>query len=104
VGRETILERMTQSIGEHGMKTLCKESNTADYVQEAAGRPSSGASVLAEGDTNLNRDWNLRGDSGTEYPDTQMHLLNHSSESMTLAYLGLDQASTENMLNQIDFG
>ena len=33
-----------------------------------------------------------------------MHLLNHSSESMTLAYLGLDQASTENMLNQIDFG
>lgn len=72
MGRETILERMTQSIGERGMKTLCKESNTADYVQEAAGRPSSGASVLAEGDTNLNRDWNLRGDSGTEYPDTQM--------------------------------
>ena len=33
-----------------------------------------------------------------------MHLLNHSSEAMTLAYLGLDQASTENMLNQIDFG
>ncbi|PEG76598.1 integrase, partial [Lactobacillus sp. UMNPBX19] len=27
-----------------------------------------------------------------------------SSEAMTLAYLGLDQASTENMLNQIDFG
>lgn len=72
MGRETILERMTQSIGERGMKTLCKESNTADYVQEAAGRPSSGTSVLAEGGTNLNRDWNLRGDSGTEYPDTQM--------------------------------
>ena len=33
-----------------------------------------------------------------------MHLLNHSSESMTLAYLGLDQASTESMLDQIDFG
>ncbi|WP_372487094.1 site-specific integrase [Lactiplantibacillus plantarum] len=33
-----------------------------------------------------------------------MHLLNHSSESMTLAYLGLDQASTKNMLSQIDFG
>ncbi|WP_076631462.1 site-specific integrase [Lactiplantibacillus plantarum] len=33
-----------------------------------------------------------------------MHLLNHSSEAMTLAYLGLDQASTETMLNQIDFG
>ena len=33
-----------------------------------------------------------------------MNLLNHSSEAMTLAYLGLDQASTENMLNQIDFG
>ncbi len=32
-----------------------------------------------------------------------MHLLNHSSEAMTLAYLGLNQASTENMLNQIDF-
>ena len=33
-----------------------------------------------------------------------MHLLNHSSEAMTLAYLGLDQASQENMLDQIDFG
>jgi len=33
-----------------------------------------------------------------------MHLLNHSSEAMTLAYLGLDQSSTETMLNQIDFG
>lgn len=33
-----------------------------------------------------------------------MNLLNHSSEAMTLAYLGLDQASTENMLDQIDFG
>ncbi|GAA2986638.1 site-specific integrase [Lentilactobacillus parakefiri] len=33
-----------------------------------------------------------------------MHLLNHSSESMTLAYLGLDQVSQETMLDQIDFG
>ena len=33
-----------------------------------------------------------------------MHLLNHSSEAMTLTYLGLDQASTENMLDKIDFG
>ncbi|MCM2626703.1 site-specific integrase [Lactiplantibacillus plantarum] len=33
-----------------------------------------------------------------------MYLLNHSSEAMTLAYLGLDQASTETMLDQIDFG
>lgn len=33
-----------------------------------------------------------------------MQLLNHSSEAMTLAYLGLDQASTETMLDQIDFG
>lgn len=33
-----------------------------------------------------------------------MHLLNHSSEGMTLAYLGLDQASTEEMLDNIDFG
>ena len=33
-----------------------------------------------------------------------MHLLNHSSAAMTLAYLGLDQASRETMLNQIDFG
>ena len=33
-----------------------------------------------------------------------MHLLNHSSEAMTLTYLGLDQASRENMLDQTDFG
>lgn len=33
-----------------------------------------------------------------------MHLLNHSSEAMTLAYLDLDQASTEEMLDNIDFG
>lgn len=33
-----------------------------------------------------------------------MHLLNHSSEAMTLAYLGLDQASQETMLDKIDFG
>ena len=33
-----------------------------------------------------------------------MNLLNHSSEAMILAYLGLDQASTEMMLDQIDFG
>nr|WP_159372559.1 tyrosine-type recombinase/integrase [Ligilactobacillus acidipiscis]SNZ28670.1 integrase/recombinase plasmid associated, putative [Ligilactobacillus acidipiscis]SPM00138.1 integrase/recombinase plasmid associated, putative [Ligilactobacillus acidipiscis] len=33
-----------------------------------------------------------------------MHLLNHSSEAMSLAYLGLDQASTEEMLDNIDFG
>ena len=33
-----------------------------------------------------------------------MHLLNHSSEEMTLAYLGLDQKSRESMLDQIDFG
>lgn len=33
-----------------------------------------------------------------------MHLLNHASAAMTLAYLGLDQASRETMLNQIDFG
>ena len=33
-----------------------------------------------------------------------MHLLNHSSEAMTLACLGLDQASQETMLDQIDFG
>ncbi|HIY58703.1 MAG TPA: site-specific integrase [Candidatus Tetragenococcus pullicola] len=33
-----------------------------------------------------------------------MHLLNHSSEAMTLAYLGLDQASREEMLDHIDFG
>ena len=28
----------------------------------------------------------------------------HSSEAMVLAYLGLDQASTEEMLDNIDFG
>lgn len=33
-----------------------------------------------------------------------MRLLNHSSEAMTLAYLGLDQTSREQMLDQIDFG
>lgn len=33
-----------------------------------------------------------------------MKLLNHSSEAMTLAYLGLDQESRENMLDRIDFG
>lgn len=33
-----------------------------------------------------------------------MHLLKHSSEAMTLAYLVLDQASTEEMLANIDFG
>ncbi|UQS84352.1 site-specific integrase [Bombilactobacillus thymidiniphilus] len=33
-----------------------------------------------------------------------MHLLNHSSEAMTLAYLGLDPASTEAILDNIDFG
>lgn len=33
-----------------------------------------------------------------------MNLLNHSSEAMTLAYLGLDQASQENMLGQTNFG
>ena len=33
-----------------------------------------------------------------------MRLLNHSSESMKLTYLSLDQASQETMLNQIDFG
>ncbi|CAM3273402.1 MULTISPECIES: site-specific integrase [Lactobacillaceae] len=33
-----------------------------------------------------------------------MRLLNHSSEAMTLTYLGLDQASRETMLDQIDFG
>lgn len=33
-----------------------------------------------------------------------MHLLNCSSEAMTLTYLGLDQASTEEMLDNIDFG
>lgn len=33
-----------------------------------------------------------------------MTLLNHSSEAMTLAYLGLDQVSRERMLDNIDFG
>lgn len=33
-----------------------------------------------------------------------MQLLNHSSEAMTLAYLGLDQTSRETILNKIDFG
>ena len=33
-----------------------------------------------------------------------MNLLNHSSETRTLTYLGLDQASREMMLDQIDFG
>ena len=33
-----------------------------------------------------------------------MTLLNHSSETMTLKYLGLDQVSREKMLDQIDFG
>ena len=33
-----------------------------------------------------------------------MNLLNHSSEAMTLAYLGLDKASTETILEKIDFG
>jgi integrase len=33
-----------------------------------------------------------------------MQLLNHSSEAMTLKYLGLDQVSREHMLDKIDFG
>lgn len=33
-----------------------------------------------------------------------MKLLNHSSEAMTLAYLGLDQVSREHILDKIDFG
>lgn len=33
-----------------------------------------------------------------------MHLLNHSSESMTLNYLRLDQVSREHILDHIDFG
>ena len=33
-----------------------------------------------------------------------MSLLNHSSEAMTLKYLGLDQTSREQLLNKIDFG
>ena len=33
-----------------------------------------------------------------------MRLLNHSREAMTLAYLGVDQVSREQMLDKIDFG
>lgn len=33
-----------------------------------------------------------------------MKLLNHSSEQMTLDYLGLDRELTESMLDKIDFG
>lgn len=33
-----------------------------------------------------------------------MSLLNHSSEAMTLRYLGLDQVSREKMLDEVDFG
>lgn len=33
-----------------------------------------------------------------------MKLLNHSSEQMTLAYLGLDQETREHILDTIDFG
>ena len=33
-----------------------------------------------------------------------MDLLNHSSQAMTLKYLGLDQATKEQKLQQIDFG
>ena len=33
-----------------------------------------------------------------------MRLLNHSSEAMTLEYLGLDQQSREKILDKIDFG
>ena len=33
-----------------------------------------------------------------------MSLLNHSSEAMTLKYLGLDQVSREKLLDQIDCG
>ena len=33
-----------------------------------------------------------------------LRLLNHSSEAMTLAYLGLAQVSREQMLDKIDFG
>nr|WP_225429209.1 tyrosine-type recombinase/integrase [Apilactobacillus micheneri] len=33
-----------------------------------------------------------------------MSLLNHSSQAMTLKYLGLDRESTENMLDKINFG
>ena len=33
-----------------------------------------------------------------------MSLLNHSSEAMTLHYLGLDQVSREKLLDEVDFG
>ena len=33
-----------------------------------------------------------------------MKLLNHSSEQVTLNYLGLDQVTRENLLDKIDFG
>lgn len=33
-----------------------------------------------------------------------MQLLNHSSEALTLTYLGLDQASRETILDRINFG
>ena len=33
-----------------------------------------------------------------------MSLLNHSSEAMTLRYLGLDQVSREKLLDEVDFG
>lgn len=33
-----------------------------------------------------------------------MKLLNHSSEDMTLAYLGLDQETREHILDTINFG
>ncbi len=33
-----------------------------------------------------------------------MHLLNHSSEAMTLKYLGLDREATEKKLDNVDFG
>lgn len=33
-----------------------------------------------------------------------MSLLNHSSEEMTLRYLGLDQVSRERLLDKINFG
>lgn len=32
-----------------------------------------------------------------------MQLLNHSSEAMTLKYLGLDQVSREKMLDEVKF-
>ncbi|MDY2688406.1 MAG: site-specific integrase, partial [Limosilactobacillus reuteri] len=32
-----------------------------------------------------------------------MSLLNHSSEAMTLKYLGLDQVSREQMLDEVKF-